>query len=180
LRHPSQGDYQGDKEWVRLLRGKEGVFGIGTADGDGEQHGGLIAFQPKRHSQCFLGLRFSWYSLADGDRAYRPLPIQVTLGPDLARPLHDVWEIIETHAERLDRVCRRLARVRFEIVTEDGESSLHAMMPLEGGDSLRAILRTKTVEYFVIRKDNWLLSDCQEPRVDRGMYLMLAALADGD
>src|SRR5438105_1121077 len=31
LRHPSDGDYQGDCQWVSCLRGQEGVFGIGTA-----------------------------------------------------------------------------------------------------------------------------------------------------
>src|SRR5579859_6258702 len=33
LRHPSDGDYRGDIQWVGQLRGGEGVFGIGTADG---------------------------------------------------------------------------------------------------------------------------------------------------
>ena len=33
LRHPSDGDFRGDGQWVANLRGKEGVFGIGTADG---------------------------------------------------------------------------------------------------------------------------------------------------
>jgi len=38
LRHPSDGDYAGDSQWVRHLRGGEGIFAIGTADarnGDG-------------------------------------------------------------------------------------------------------------------------------------------------
>src|SRR5579872_5515964 len=33
LRHPSDGDFHGDSQWVPQLRGGEGVFGIGTADG---------------------------------------------------------------------------------------------------------------------------------------------------
>src|SRR5262249_47036752 len=33
LRHPSDADFQGDSLWVGRLRGAEGVFGIGTADG---------------------------------------------------------------------------------------------------------------------------------------------------
>ena len=32
LRHPSEGDYQGDSQWVSQLRGGDGIFGIGTAD----------------------------------------------------------------------------------------------------------------------------------------------------
>src|SRR5262245_15214962 len=33
LRHPSDGDFRGDSQWVAHLRGREGVFGIGTAEG---------------------------------------------------------------------------------------------------------------------------------------------------
>jgi len=33
LRHPSDGDYYGDSQWVGRLRGGQGIFGIGTADG---------------------------------------------------------------------------------------------------------------------------------------------------
>ena len=33
LRHPSDGDLRGDSAWVGQLRGREGIFGIGTADG---------------------------------------------------------------------------------------------------------------------------------------------------
>src|SRR5262249_26918649 len=32
LRHPSDGDFRGDSNWVGQLRGEEGIFGIGTAD----------------------------------------------------------------------------------------------------------------------------------------------------
>src|SRR5580698_157804 len=34
LRHPSNGDYSGDSVWVHQLRGREGVFGIGTLEKD--------------------------------------------------------------------------------------------------------------------------------------------------
>src|SRR5262249_47735815 len=33
LRHPSDGDLRGDSAWVGQLRGREGIFAIGTADG---------------------------------------------------------------------------------------------------------------------------------------------------
>src|SRR6185437_767742 len=90
LRHPSDGDLRGDAEWVANLRGKEGVFGIGTADG-AETAGALFAYQPRPHVQCLDGLRFSWYSLRRGEAAYRPLPVELTIGPYLARPLHAIW-----------------------------------------------------------------------------------------
>ena len=66
LRHPSDGDLRGDGQWVANLRGKEGIFGIGTADGP-ETTGDLFAYQPSPHVQCMGGLRFSWYSLRQGD-----------------------------------------------------------------------------------------------------------------
>src|SRR5439155_16670861 len=40
LRHPSDGDYRGDSQWVGKLRGHEGIFGIGTADGN--EAGGVL------------------------------------------------------------------------------------------------------------------------------------------
>src|SRR5262249_16996294 len=46
LRHPSDGDLRGDRDWVGLLRGGEGVFGIGTSDG-GTGDPALFAVQPR-------------------------------------------------------------------------------------------------------------------------------------
>src|SRR5207302_10637523 len=81
LRHPSDGDYRGDSVWVGQLRGGEGVFGIGTADCN-SQDSLPVVHQPKPHAQCLGKLRFSWYALRTGDRAYRPVPVSYTLGPD--------------------------------------------------------------------------------------------------
>src|SRR5262249_44661109 len=61
LRHPSDGDYRGDVQWVRHLRGGEGIFGIGTADGPTVAPGAAFAQQPRPHVQCLGELRFSWY-----------------------------------------------------------------------------------------------------------------------
>src|SRR4051812_5917184 len=75
LRHPSDGDFQGDSLWVGQLRGGEGVFGIGTADGNGA---------PTRdHVQTAGELCFSWYALGEGDTRYRRLPVEIGIGPDL-------------------------------------------------------------------------------------------------
>jgi proteasome lid subunit RPN8/RPN11 len=175
LRHPSQGDYQGDRDWVALLRGQEGVFGIGTADGE-DNGKSLIAHQPKEHSQCYLGLRFSWYALAEGEPAYRPLPVYLTIGPDLARPLHELWSTIEIHAEPLDRLCQRLSRVRFEVVQEDKQARLDVVIPFSAETAIRVLLREKDLEYCLVRKGEWFVSDNQEPNVERGVYLLLADL----
>src|SRR5262249_58194162 len=102
-------------QWVGQLRGGEGVFGIGTADGE-PAAGTVIARQPRSHVQCLGELSLSWYCLGHGDHRYRPVPVSLTLGPDLARPLHGVWSVVEEHAEPLDRLCRQQAGVVFQAV----------------------------------------------------------------
>ena len=150
LRHPSDGDYRGDSNWVGKLRGSEGVFGIGTADGDSEEHP-LYALQPKAHVQCLGPLCLSWYALRDGEGDYRPLDHRLTLGPDLARPLHRVWATIEAHAERLDRLCRQQAAVRFDVVAGERESALAVTVPLaESGCGVRVLLTEKDTRYYVV------------------------------
>src|SRR5262249_4519992 len=56
LRHPSDGDFQGDTLWVKQLRGGQGVFGIGTADGSPVASPGprtaVFASRPRPHVQC--------------------------------------------------------------------------------------------------------------------------------
>lgn len=174
LRHPSRGDFEGDSVWVRHLRGREGVFGIGTADGEGDPP---YATQPKAHSQCYLGLRFTWYALAEGDAAYRPLPVQVTLGDDLARPLHRVWGDIETHAGRLDRLCCQLARVGFEVVDDETGSHLHCVIAVDKKTNIRVVADAKRPLYCLERNGQWLVSEESDPRIDRGVFLMLAELS---
>ena len=84
LRHPSHGDYDGDRVWVRNLRGEEGVFGIGTVCR--EAMPSAVADHPQAHVQVLDGLRFDWYTLAPDDRRYRPVAVELTIGPDLAAP----------------------------------------------------------------------------------------------
>ena len=71
LRHPSDGDFRGDSEWVASLRGGEGVFGIGTADGP-EAAATLFAQQPRPNVQC-LGDCASPGMLWAGRRGLSPL-----------------------------------------------------------------------------------------------------------
>jgi len=178
LRHPSDGDLRGDAKWVRHLRGQEGVFGIGTADATLEMPA-LFAYQPRPHVQCLGELRFTWYALGDGDSSYRPLPVELTIGPDLARGLHLVWEILEAHAERLERLYRQQTGTRFEVVTDGVEGpGLMLTLPLAGnGDAVRVVLRPKSVRYFVEREGELLQVDHQDDYMDRGVYLLLAELS---
>jgi len=177
LRHPSDGDLRGDAEWVANLRGKEGVFGIGTADG-GETSGALFAYQPRPHVQCLNGLRFSWYSLRQGDAAYRPLPVELTIGPDLARPLHAIWTTLEFHAERLERLYRQQTGMRFEVMSDKWGPALLLTLPLaERGDAVQVLVRPKEVRYYLIRQGELLEVQHHDDYVDRGVYLLLAELA---
>jgi Prokaryotic homologs of the JAB domain len=177
LRHPSDGDLRGDAEWVANLRGKEGVFGIGTADG-AETAGALFAYQPRPHVQCLDGLRFSWYSLRRGEAAYRPLPVELTIGPDLARPLHAIWTTLEFHAERIDRLYRQQTGMRLEAVSDKWGPGLLLTLPLaEPGDAVQVLVRPKEVRYYLIHRGEMLEVQHHDECVDRGVYLLLAELA---
>ncbi len=176
LRHPSDGDLRGDGDWVANLRGQQGVFAIGTADGPGTT-GTLVAHQPRPNVQCWAGLRFSWYALAAGDADYQPLPVEVTLGPDLARPLHDLWPVLEAFAGRIERLYRQLSGVRFEVIADDWGPGLILILPLpERGDAVRVLVRAKEIRYYVERHGNLLEVDPGEESVDRAVFLLLAEL----
>jgi proteasome lid subunit RPN8/RPN11 len=177
LRHPSDGDFRGDSIWVGQLRGREGIFGIGNADSS-PTNGTAIAHQPKPNVQCLGKLRFSWYALHENDRHYRPLPVELTLGPDLARPLHSVWSVIEAHAGRLDRLCRQQAGITFEVVSGNEGPALAARIPLaEPSSAIRVLMEGKDVQYFWLHKGQTYAVDPHEARVDRAVYLLLAELA---
>jgi hypothetical protein len=135
--------------WIKHLKGRTGIFGIGTADGDGH---GACAAQPRPNVQCWGRLRFSWYALGEEDHAYRPLPCRLTLGPDLARPLHQLWPVLEANAERLDRLASKQAGTRFEIVAGSEGKALVVSMPLAEADgALRVILSGEEVQYLRVQ-----------------------------
>jgi hypothetical protein len=177
LRHPSDADYRGDSNWVGQLRGQEGIFGIGTADNP-PANGIMVASQPRPNVHCLGKLRFSWYALGTSDRNYRPLPAGYTLGPDLARPLHSVWAVIEAHAERLDRLCRQQAGVSFEVTSGRHGPALAVRVPLaQPAGAIRVVLEEKEVLYYLLRNGEPLLADPHDSRIDRAVYLLLAELA---
>jgi proteasome lid subunit RPN8/RPN11 len=177
LRHPSDGDLRGDADWVGKLRGKEGVFGIGTADGP-KVSGELFAHQPRSNVQCLNGLRFSWYSLRQGEASYRPVSVELTIGPDLARSLHSIWTTLEGHAERIDRLYRQQAGLRFEVVCDKWGTGLLLTLPLaEPGNAVQVLVRPKEVRYYYVRCGELLEVQHHDDWVDRGVYLLLAELA---
>jgi hypothetical protein len=180
LRHPSDGDYRGDSRWVGQLRGGEGVFGIGTADAKPGPAAG-VAWQPVPHRQCLDKLCLSWYALGEGDRNYRPLTVEVTLGPDLASPLRPVWGEVEEHADRLDRLARQQSGVTFDVIHGRQKPALAVTVALaDTSESVRIVLEGKEVRYYLARGAEVLAADLREARVDQGLYLLLAELAARD
>ena len=170
LRHPSDGDYQGDRQWVRTLRSGEGVFAIGTVDSRG---GGdpMFARQPRPHVQALGELSFCWYALGQGDPDYREVPCRITLGPDLARPLHDVWESLEAHAEQLERLYRQQAGVVIQVVAGISGPALSVRIPvIEPYDSMRVLLEGDSVRYFLDRDEDIIEVDPKKERVDHAVY----------
>jgi proteasome lid subunit RPN8/RPN11 len=180
LRHPSDGDYQGDSLWVGQLRGGEGIFGIGTADGAGT-NGVLVGNQPHRHVQAYGKLLLSWYALGADDRQYRPLEAQLTLGPDLALRLHDSWASIETFAEPLERLCRQQAAMKFDISPSRSGSSLMVSIKLaEPKTALRIVLNGTEAALYWEHDQDLLAIDMPADQLDRSVYLALAELAGRD
>jgi proteasome lid subunit RPN8/RPN11 len=177
LRHPSDGDFRGDSIWVGQLRGGEGVFGIGTADHH-FGNGSVYARQLKPHVQCMGDMCLSWYALRQGENHYRPLPYSLTLGPDLARPLHPVWSTIELHAEQLERLYLQQAGVTFEVGAGNHGPALSVNIPLaEPRDKVCVVLEGNDICYFVARGEELFRVNSTEERIDRGVYLLLAELA---
>ena len=179
LRHPSSGDYRGDIRWVPQLTGKEGVFGIGTADAmENGRTSPLVAYKPDVYRQCVGSLCFSWYALGDGDEKYRALPVDLTLGPELAQPLRSVWPVLETYADQLERLCLQQKKLHFEVGMEAGQPFLGINLSLaEEKNRLRLLLKAGEVRYYLLKADDVIEVDPKELRVDRGVYLILAELA---
>jgi hypothetical protein len=170
MRQPSGGDLQGDRLWVGQLRGGEGAFAIGTADAHREK--------PSAHQQCYGDLCFSWYALAEGDALYRPLPFQVTIGADLAKPLRAAWDLIETHAHCLNRLFRQLAKIRCEAAQEQQAPLLavHVALP-EPKHCLRLLLSDTAARYYWGRDGALIAIDPHEAQIDRAVFMILAELA---
>jgi proteasome lid subunit RPN8/RPN11 len=168
LRHPSHGDFRGDREWVRNLRGHQGVFAIGTAEKAVDAT--LIGEHPQPHVQTLGGLRFDWYTLADGEKTYRPLAVELTIGPDLALPLRSMWSAIEAHAAALGRLARQLQGVTFTANAD------HVLVTI--GEQVRLIVREKTVRFVADIDGNMMQAELPSgTQVDQGVYLLLAELA---
>ena len=167
LRHPSSGDFHGDREWVRRLRAQEAVFAIGTADVRRNE-------SPACNQQIEDDLTFHWFALATGDGDYRPLVVECREGSDLAKPLHPHWPTIETHAKPLENLCLQMARVSFHVASQ----SLHVRIGRpQPGDSILLVLAESEPTCYVQQSGELFQVDLDEPLLDRAVYLLMAELA---
>jgi len=182
LRHPSRGDFEGDRLWVRNLRGGEGVFGIGTVFPNPPPEGTEFGRHPKPHVLTFGGLRFDWYALAADDKRYRPVPVEVVIGPDLALGLRDVWAAVEEHAARLLRLVSQFKHVWFEVGRGATNAALRMTIGLgEPGRLVRVLIDGKTVRYAYEAGGAVTQPDLPAGAApDQGVYLLLAELAARD
>ncbi len=176
LRHPSNGDYRGDSVWVQQLRGREGVFGIGTLEKE-EAGPGWLVERPRPHIQRQGRRRFTWYALGAGDAAYRTVPVEYTLGPDLGMSTHSAWPTIECHADALERISRQQARVTLIAGTQD-RTHLKVKVPLaEPGDAVEMELVREKAAFFVLLNGTTHAVDPKEQNIEKALYLILAELA---
>jgi hypothetical protein len=163
---------------VKQLRGGEGVFGIGTADAVSDSDSAPTCSNPKPHMQSLGGLLFSWYTLAAGEQNYREVPVSLTIGPDLAKPLRPVWNEIEAHAERLERLARQQAKVKFEVGQGRDGIALNAIIELaKPGHAVRVAIEGKEVRYYFEANGEVFQADLPDASPDQGIYLLLAELA---
>lgn len=177
LRQPSRGDLEGDREWVPQLRGGEGVFGIGTADAEQGGDADLVGVHPKPNTHCLGPLRFSWYTLAAGEKRYHRVPVVLTIGPDLAKPLRPVWGEIEQHAPRLDRLAAQQKQVRFDVTEGRTKAALAVVVGLADGGAIRVLLEGADTRYFHETDGGASQVDLPGTPPDHGIYLLLAELA---
>lgn len=179
MRQPSNGDYEGDRHWVKNLRGGEGVFGIGTVDAQTVANPTPVGGHPREHILTFEDLRFDWYTLEGNDTRYHPVPVELTLGPDLAAPMRAVWPIVETHAARLDWLTLVMSKVRFEIPPEAEPPVLVVTIGLgEPGIRVRILLERKRVRYIYEAGETAFQADLPAGTApDQGLFLLLAEVA---
>jgi hypothetical protein len=92
--------------------------------------------------------------------------------------LHDIWNVLEFHAERIERLYRQQSTMRFEVVSDKWGPGLLLTLPLaDPGNVIQVLVRSKEVRYYLVRRGELLEVRPHEDRVDRGVYLLLAELA---
>ena len=138
----------------------------------------MVAGQPQPSVQTFGDEVLSWYSLVAGQPRYRPLEVRLTLGPDLALPLHGLWTTLEWFADPLERLYRQQAGLTFHVVEGQYGSALAVRIKLaESEQALRIVLEGKEAAFYLQREDKIFAVDTPASALDRAVYLVLAELA---
>ena len=90
-----------------------------------------------------------------------------------------MWDVIEEHAARLDRLARQMTRVRFDVTDGKDGPALGVTVGLgEPGQAIRVLLEGKTVRYFYEAGGEGFQADLPAGVApDQGVYLLLAELA---
>jgi hypothetical protein len=84
--------------------------------------------------------------------------------------------VVEEHGERLDRLARQFAAVRFD--PTDGPALAVTVGLAEPGESVRVVLEGKTARYFYMAGGEVFQPDLPAGVApDQGVYLLLAELA---
>lgn len=187
---PSEEDLAADLIWVKRLRGQEGAFAIGTADGPEDSLTTWISTQPNEYQQVYCGLRFSWYALAADDDCYRPLPVTITLGPDLAVALWPVWPILERYASALDLLAGRVSGLQFDVLSNP-QPLLQVTVPASflrqqatesetgAGERLGVRLAMAVAPtYGRLVGAAWETLDLEEPAIDQGLVKLARTARD--
>lgn len=169
MRHPSDGDLHGDKQWIRQLQYAEGLFAIGTADGR--------ASAANASTTVVNGLCFSWYALGADDADYRRAEIDVLAGADVGSPLRDIWAAVEWSNKPINRICQLFAAVRLGIITEDGVAWVRVAIVLPWpGQQLYILLSTTEVRYYWEDGQSLVAIDPQEADIEVALLMILTEL----
>jgi len=116
--------------------------------------------------------------LAAGEKKYHEVPVVLTIGPDLAKRLRPVWPAVEAFAERLERLARQQAEVRFEVAAGKAGAALVAVVGLaEPNQAVRVVIEGKEVRYYYESNGEAFQVDLPDAAPDQGVYLLLAELA---
>jgi hypothetical protein len=106
------------------------------------------------------------------------VPVELTIGPDLARLLRPVWPVIEEYASRLDRLACQQAKVRFEVIPGRHGPALAVVVGLvDPGQAVRVVIEGKEVRYYYETDGEAFQADLPDAAPDQGLYLLLAELA---
>jgi proteasome lid subunit RPN8/RPN11 len=194
---PSQGDYQGDSQWVPYLVQKEGIFAIGVwgmeknnlnslpdkanmeQDDDAEVRGDANRLNTIHEDGR---AQFHWYALAAGDQWYRHQALQTVEGDDLAATILGHWPVIEQYAGSIDRLIRMQGHLELNLLPfGNGDApALLMRQPLpRPGEELQVVLQGREVVFFRMVQGEPEEIEAPAERLDSAFYEVMSRLTRG-